>query len=64
MEQSRFKPVGRKSRPGTHQSGKRFDYNDLATVDDEIRADAVNYIKQHANDEKPFFHVCLLYEGA
>lgn len=39
----------------------RFTYNDLATVDDEIRADVVNYIKQHANDETPFFlYVCFM----
>lgn len=37
---------------------KKFGYEDLATVDDEIRADAVQYIKQHAREDKPFFMYC------
>lgn len=40
---------------------KRFGYDDLSTVDDLIREDAVNYIKKHAKDEKPFFmYVCFM----
>lgn len=40
---------------------KKFDYNDLATVDDKIREDVVEYIKKHAKDEKPFFmYVCFM----
>jgi len=40
---------------------KKFDYNDLATVDDEIREDAVSYIKAHAKDAEPFFmYVCFM----
>lgn len=39
----------------------RFNYTDLATVDDLIREDAVKYIKEHATDEKPFFmYVCFM----
>lgn len=39
----------------------KFTYEDLATVDDLIREDAVKYIKQHAKDEKPFFmYVCFM----
>jgi len=32
-----------------------FNYNDLATADDDMRAKAVDYIKAHAKDDKPFF---------
>lgn len=40
---------------------KRFSYDDLATVDDTIREDAVDYIKKHAKDDKPFFmYVCFM----
>lgn len=39
----------------------KFGYNDLATVDDEIREDVVKYIKDHAKDETPFFlYVCFM----
>lgn len=39
----------------------KFGYEDLATVDDIIREDAVNYIKAHAKDEQPFFmYVCFM----
>lgn len=34
---------------------KKFGYNDLATVDDEMRETAINWMKAHAKDEKPFF---------
>jgi len=34
---------------------KKFGYNDLATVDDEMRETAINWMKQHAKDDKPFF---------
>jgi arylsulfatase A-like enzyme len=40
---------------------KKFGYEDLATVDDVIREDAVNYIKKHAKDDKPFFmYLCFM----
>ncbi len=40
---------------------KKFGYEDLATVDDKIREDVVNYIKDHAKDETPFFlYVCFM----
>ncbi len=40
---------------------KKFGFEDVATVDDEIRADAVNYIKAHAHDNSPFFmYICFL----
>lgn len=40
---------------------KKFGYEDLATVDDIIREDAVNYIKKHAKDDKPFFmYLCFM----
>lgn len=40
---------------------KKFTYEDLATVDDIIREDVVNYIHRHAKDEKPFFlYVCFM----
>lgn len=40
---------------------KKFGYEDLATVDDIIREDAVKYINEHANDDKPFFmYVCFM----
>lgn len=39
----------------------KFTYDDLATVDDIIREDTVNYIKQHAKDANPFFmYVCFM----
>jgi len=34
---------------------KKFGYEDLATVDDEMRAKAIEWIKQHAKDASPFF---------
>jgi arylsulfatase A-like enzyme len=34
---------------------EHFTYKDLSTIDDEQAASAVQYIKQHANDVKPFF---------
>jgi arylsulfatase len=40
---------------------QKFGYEDLATVDDVIREDAVNYIKKHAKDDKPFFmYICFM----
>ncbi len=40
---------------------KKFGYEDLATVDDIMRQDVVNYIKTHAKDDKPFFlYVCFM----
>ncbi len=40
---------------------KKFGFEDLATVDDIIREDTVKYIKDHANDEKPFFmYICFM----
>ena len=40
---------------------KKFGYEDLATVDDIIREDAVKYIKEHAKDDKPFFmYICFM----
>jgi arylsulfatase len=40
---------------------KKFSYEDLATVDDVIREDAVNYIQKHAKDDKPFFmYLCFM----
>ena len=40
---------------------KKFGYEDLATVDDNIREDVVKYIKEHAKDENPFFlYVCFM----
>lgn len=43
---------------------KKFGYEDLATVDDIIREDAVQYIKKHAKDDKPFFMYLCFHEGA
>jgi arylsulfatase len=40
---------------------KKFGYEDLATVDDNMRARAIEWIKQHAKDPKPFF-VYLCFE--
>jgi len=34
---------------------EHFNYDDLATSDDNMRADAVNWIKVHAHDSNPFF---------
>jgi arylsulfatase len=34
---------------------EHFSYSDLATIDDRQAASAVDYMKQHAKDEKPFF---------
>jgi arylsulfatase A-like enzyme len=34
---------------------EHFSYRDLATIDDEQAASAAAYIKQHANNAKPFF---------
>lgn len=40
---------------------KKFDYNDLGVVDDNIREHVVDYIKQHAKDDNPFFlYVCFM----
>jgi len=40
---------------------KKFGYEDLATIDDIIREDAVKYIKNHAKDDQPFFmYVCFM----
>jgi len=40
---------------------KKFGYADLATIDNTMREDAVNYIKKHAKDEKPFFmYLCFM----
>lgn len=40
---------------------KKFNYEDLATVDDIIREDVVNYIKKHTDDADPFFlYVCFM----
>jgi arylsulfatase A-like enzyme len=34
---------------------EHFNYNDLATSDDDMRAKAVEWIKAHAKQDKPFF---------
>jgi arylsulfatase A-like enzyme len=40
---------------------KKFGWDDLATIDDTMREDAVQYIKAHAKDEKPFFmYLCFM----
>lgn len=40
---------------------KKFGYEDLATIDDIMREDAIKYIKEHAKDEKPFFmYLCFM----
>lgn len=40
---------------------KKFDYEDLALVDDKIREDVVKYINSHAKDDHPFFlYVCFM----
>lgn len=36
-------------------SKEKFDYNDLSTGDDRIRATAIDWLTEHANDEQPFF---------
>lgn len=36
-------------------SKEKFDYHDLATGDDNIRAKAIDWITAHAKDEQPFF---------
>jgi hypothetical protein len=38
-----------------HVIKEHFNYDGLATADDDMRAKAVDYIKAHAKDEKPFF---------
>ena len=45
------------AKPGEkpHILKDQFNYSDLATADDDMRARAVDYIKAHANDSKPFF---------
>jgi arylsulfatase len=40
---------------------EKFGFADLATVDDEMRSTAVDWIKAHAKDDKPFF-IYLNYE--
>ncbi len=40
---------------------EKFGFNDLATIDDEMRVTAINWIKAHAKDDKPFF-MYLNYE--
>ena len=40
---------------------KKFGWDDLATIDDTMREDAIQYIKAHAKDEKPFFmYLCFM----
>ena len=40
---------------------KKFGHDDLATIDDIMRADAVKYIQEHAKDEQPFFmYLCFM----
>ena len=40
---------------------KRFGYDDLATADDIMRADAIKYIQAHAKDDQPFFmYLCFM----
>jgi arylsulfatase len=40
---------------------KEFNYDDLATGDDEMRAKAIEWIKVHAKDPNPFFmYLCFL----
>ncbi|MFJ1269704.1 arylsulfatase [Legionella lytica] len=34
---------------------EKFDFNDLATGDDTMRADAIKWIQSHAHDANPFF---------
>jgi arylsulfatase A-like enzyme len=42
-------------------SKKRFGYDDLATIDDIMREDAIKYIKEHAKDDRPFFmYLCFM----
>jgi arylsulfatase A-like enzyme len=42
-------------------SKKKFGYDDLATIDDIMRDDAVKYIKEHVKDKKPFFmYLCFM----
>jgi arylsulfatase len=38
-----------------HVIKEHFNYDDLATADDDMRAKAVDYIRGHAEGEKPFF---------
>ena len=40
---------------------QKFGFADLATVDDEMRSTAIDWIKAHAKDDKPFF-IYLNYE--
>ena len=45
-----------KARPGEPAKKVRdFTYPHLATSDTEIRDTAINWIKQHARDDRPFF---------
>ena len=40
---------------------KEFTYADLATGDDEMRANAIDWLKAHAKDANPFFmYLCFL----
>jgi arylsulfatase len=34
---------------------QKFGFDDLATIDDEMRGTAINWIKAHAKDDHPFF---------
>jgi membrane-anchored protein YejM (alkaline phosphatase superfamily) len=38
-----------------HTIKDHFNYSDLATADDDMRAKAVAYIRAHAKDNTPFF---------
>jgi arylsulfatase A-like enzyme len=45
------------AKPGEkpHIIKDHFNYDDLSTADDDMRAKAVDYIRAHAKDSKPFF---------
>ena len=45
------------AKPGEkpHIIKDHFNYDDLATADDDMRVKAVDYIRAHAKDSKPFF---------
>ena len=45
---------GKAGQPATRVV-EHFSYADLATIDDKQAASAVDYMKQHAKDDKPFF---------
>ena len=61
MGKNEFSEWSGKAGQAPQVTKKKFGWDDLATIDDIMRADAVKYIKAHAKDEKPFFmYLCFM----